>query len=436
MAIARTAANGMVSRSLVWALSLFSALAAAAEAPQPEVLISAQELSRRLAEPGLEVVDVRGEKRYSAGHLPTAVRLPSPSSLMALGRPEVEERMGELGLDGSETVVLYGQAANEADVGAAFLVLESAGVDEVRVLDGGLTAWTALGRDLERGVEHLPPKVFAPSRIRRTTVGADAILSQLGAADTAIVDVRAGRGWQLYQPTPEFRAGHVPTALLYDFSILWGGDGAGPGLHQDAKDELARLGPRAGTGVALNGRFIVYGADAGDPRSALGYMTLRALGLNAQVYRPGWAGWTSGSARPVVKIVGPQELKALERTREVTHGTPFFERLPIFDLREMRDWEVGHVPGAYPLTPGEFPRFFQMVLHRYWPAADPSRDPLVVYCYGPDCTRSRQGIAVAAGDGWHTIYWFRGGIASWFEAGYPLERLAPEETPWRQETGG
>ena len=436
MTTARNGARGTICRRLVLTLGLFAALAAAAESPQAEVLISARELAGRLAEPGLVVVDVRAAERYSAGHLPTALRLPSPSSLMSLDPPEIEARLGDLGLDGSETVVLYGEADGEAEVGAAFFVLESAGVDQVRVLDGGVAAWTDLGMRLEGGAEHLPPKVFAPSQARRTSAEADAMLSSLGAADSAIIDVRAGRGWALYQPTAEFSSGHVPTALLYDFSTLWGGEGGGSGIHRDARDELARLGPRAGTGVDLGGRFVVYGEDAGDSRTALAYMTLRALGLDVQVYRPGWSGWTSDGARPVVKIVEPQELEALEERRETADGTPFFVRLPIFDLREMRDWEVGHVPGAYPLTPGEFPRFFQMVLQRYWPEADPSRDPLVVYCYGPDCTRSRQGIVVAAGAGWHTIYWFRGGIASWFEAGFPLERLTPDETPWGQETGG
>ncbi len=261
------------------------------------------------------------------------------------------------------------------------------------------------------------------------------MVRRLGTEGITIVDTRAGIGWKLYAPTPDFAAGHVPLALPYDFSRLWGEGSSWP-LIDDARKELAKLGPRAGSSVSLDDLFVVYGTDRSDPRPALAYTVLRLLGLRVRVYTGGWAGWSADRSDPIVKIISAQDLHDLEEQAGSRRKSLSYPRLPIFDLRELRDWEVGHVPGAFPLSAVEFARFFGLVVEKYWPAADPARDPLIVYCYGPGCTRSRQGIAVAVKSGWRTIYWFRQGLAGWFQAGYQPERLASDQVPWAEEGGG
>jgi rhodanese-related sulfurtransferase len=50
----------------------------------------------------------------------------------------------------------------------------------------------------------------------------------------------------------------------------------------------------------------------------------------------------------------------------------------------------------------------------------PSRDhPVVFYCNGIRCGRSREAAQIARGCGFRNVYWFRGGFEEWLAQGYP-----------------
>jgi molybdopterin synthase sulfurtransferase len=89
---------------------------------------------------------------YNKGHIPGAVHVDIAS---IEGEPywniktpeEVEQAMLDMGVTKDTTVILYGaDVSGTARVAYAYLW---AGVDNVKVLDGGLNAWTKAGFDLE-----------------------------------------------------------------------------------------------------------------------------------------------------------------------------------------------------------------------------------------------------------------------------------------------
>jgi rhodanese-related sulfurtransferase len=47
---------------------------------------------------------------------------------------------------------------------------------------------------------------------------------------------------------------------------------------------------------------------------------------------------------------------------------------------------------------------------------------LIVYCYGPGCTRSRFCSTTAARHGWRNLWWYKDGADGWRSAGLALER--------------
>jgi thiosulfate/3-mercaptopyruvate sulfurtransferase len=415
--------------ALATACAAFAAGAGVDDTVASEALIDVRELAGRLREPDIALLDVRPAAQFATAHLDGAQRLPDVlRSDPSLPPAEVASHLGRIGLDGSEMVVLYGEPGDELDQGTAFFLLETAGVQQVRLLSGGIAAWEAEGLPVVTRSRDVLPVDFAPAHRRETTIEADALTALLGADGTVVVDVRTDDTWQPSDLSASYAAGHLPTALLYDFSRLLSPDGPWP-LFDDGRRRLAELGPRAETPIDLRDLLVVYGEGPQDRRAALAYTLLRLLGVEARVHLAGWQGWRASEDRPEVRVVSARELCLLQRGAERGPEGGYFRRLPIIDLRELRDWEVGHVPGSFSMTDRELSRFFDLVVERHWPLADPQTDPLVLYCYGPDCIRSRDATGIALRLGWRRIYWFRDGVGGWFEAGYELERS--EEGPRR-----
>ena len=58
---------------------------------------------------------------------------------------------------------------------------------------------------------------------------------------------------------------------------------------------------------------------------------------------------------------------------------------------------------------------------------DPKR-PIVFFCLGPQCWLSYNAALRAVALGYETVYWYRGGLEAWTEAG---GELAPMKFTWR-----
>lgn len=89
--------------------------------------------------PETRVIDVRTPAEFAAGHIDGSYNVPLPD--LARHREELTS-----GLTGP--IVLVCQSGNRAST--AHGRLDDAGLAEIRVLDGGVVAWSAAGRPLER----------------------------------------------------------------------------------------------------------------------------------------------------------------------------------------------------------------------------------------------------------------------------------------------
>lgn len=85
------------------------------------------------------VIDVRTPDEYRAGHVPGAVNIPLQ---------EFQQRFGELSTYRDKEVVLYCESGMRASHGARWL--ESNGFEDLRFLDGHMSAWREAGLPTER----------------------------------------------------------------------------------------------------------------------------------------------------------------------------------------------------------------------------------------------------------------------------------------------
>ncbi|HEX9944638.1 MAG TPA: rhodanese-like domain-containing protein [Thermoanaerobaculia bacterium] len=385
----------------------------------PRVLIGARELAGLLKAGNAVPFDARGTGPYERGHLPGAVPAWSAEEESPGGGERVRSLLARRGIAGDKAVALYGDPDREA-VARLFWLLRLAGCPEIRILDGGLSAWRAAGGALATGSFRGSPSELRAFTNSTAAVDSAWVANSFGQAGIELLDVRDARGWDQWRTPPTFGAGHIPHSLPFDPGSLLPAGGGWP-EPAEIRRRLGILGPRPGDTVSLESTFVLYGEDARDPRSGLGYLLLTLAGLEARVFVEGWREWIEGGRRPVVRVVSAAELASLLKRENPGMDQDRPPRgMILLDLREQADFAIGHLPGALSLPYHLFAEAFEKKVEEAWPGADRATLPLVLYCYGPECVRSRNAGTRAAHLGFRHVLWFRGGTREWWEAGLPL----------------
>jgi rhodanese-related sulfurtransferase len=99
-----------------------------ADAPQGETREVSREEARKMVEEGAQLVDVRADHEWNAGHIANAKHVPLP---------ELPQRTGEL--DQDRPVVVYCRGGNRSSMAAA--ALGEAGFEAVKLTDG-IVGWS------------------------------------------------------------------------------------------------------------------------------------------------------------------------------------------------------------------------------------------------------------------------------------------------------
>jgi len=142
-------------------------------AAQP--LLSPDELSARLNDPALRVVDVRAapareKSSYASGHIPGALAAPygkwrgpaaNPGALP--DKAALQALIRSLGIDAATPVVVVFEGADATEFGAAarvYWTLKAAGLTRLSILDGGMAAWRVAGKPVTADVHTVAPSQF------------------------------------------------------------------------------------------------------------------------------------------------------------------------------------------------------------------------------------------------------------------------------------
>jgi thiosulfate/3-mercaptopyruvate sulfurtransferase len=270
-------------------------------------LISADELLERASDPALRRVDVRfdlsdpeaGRRAYRAGHLPGAVYLHLDEDLSGPLRPdgiggrhplpdphELARRLGRAGVGDAHEVVVYDDAGG-AMAGRLWWLLHWIGRPRVRVLDGGLAAWTAAGGALSDAPASPEPARSTADPQAAMVASAEEVRDLAGRDDVFLVDARAPERYRGEAEPLDRRAGHVPGARNRPFAgNLEGGRFRAPEALR------ARFAP------AEQARHtVVYcGSGVTAAHDALA-MALAGLAM-PRLYAGSWSDWSSRDGWP------------------------------------------------------------------------------------------------------------------------------------------
>lgn len=274
-----------------------------------QVLITAAELAG-IIEAGdpVSVLDVRwridepdGRAAYLDGHIPGAVYVSledelSDHSISGRGRHplpsgrDVEAAARRWGIRQGAPVVTYDDW-NRAGSARAWWVLSAAGLQNVRILDGGLAAWRSAGYGLEAGPVEPPTgnvtvphgDLYAGSRPTLTA-------ERVAEGTVTLLDARAPERYRGDVEPLDAAAGHVPAAKNLPSVAVLGADGTF--LGEDAVAQL--LSDR---GIE---RHDTVGAYCGSGVTAtVAIAALAAMGREAALYPGSWSEWSSDPSRPV-----------------------------------------------------------------------------------------------------------------------------------------
>ncbi|MEN0130647.1 MAG: sulfurtransferase [Brevundimonas sp.] len=269
-----------------------------------DVLVDAVALAAELAgdEPPV-LLDVRwalgltdGHEQYLDAHVPGAVFVDLDAELAASpsaadGRhplPDVDDLEAAArrwGVREDRRVVAY-DAVGGTSAARAWWLLRWAGHPQVRLLDGGLAAWTAAGLSLEAGAVVPEPGDLVVRPGGMGTIDAD------GAAtwDGPLLDARAAERYAGLVEPVDPQAGHIPGAVSAPTGENLDADGTF--LAADAlRDRFRALGAAAGAPVAV---YCGSGVTAAHEVAALA-----SIGIDAALYPGSWSQWSNDPSRPV-----------------------------------------------------------------------------------------------------------------------------------------
>ncbi|MGU3645644.1 sulfurtransferase [Microbacterium sp. C23T] len=276
-------------------------------------LITPAELDDLLRSSAVRVLDVRyrldrpdGSAEHLEGHVPGAVYVDMETELSQHGRPDegrhplppreaLQAAARRWGIDDGDTVVVYD---DDRALGAsrAWWLLTRSGIADVRLLDGGLGAWTAAGLPLETGPVTPEPGAVSLAPIAEPVLSIDEAAAL--AASGVLIDVRAAERYRGEVEPIDPIAGHIPGAVNLP-----------TGAYMD--------GERFRDAAALRALFATVGAGDGVTAAAYcgsGVTAAQAVfaaelaGLELGIYPGSWSQWSNTPGRPVATAPAPAEV--------------------------------------------------------------------------------------------------------------------------------
>jgi thiosulfate/3-mercaptopyruvate sulfurtransferase len=256
--------------------------------PRADMLVEAADLDKDLAGlKAMHILDARPKAKYAEGHIPGAVWVDAADWAKAFAERQDEDpwavRVAYVGLTANARVLIYDD--NQArDAARIWFILHYLGLNDVRLLNGGMAAWKA-----NKGkVTAEDPGVAVPQLVELKIQAArlttkDELLKLLKDKPPQIIDARSTGEYCGTQETAK-RNGAIPGAKHLEWSDTIDKK---TGRFKSA-DELTKLFKDAG--IDPSKPAITYCQSGG--RAAVLAFTLELMGAkDVSNYYRSWAEW-------------------------------------------------------------------------------------------------------------------------------------------------
>jgi thiosulfate/3-mercaptopyruvate sulfurtransferase len=272
---------------------LLLSVAPPADYAKPELLADAAALVKTPA--GL-VLDLRARPQYLQGHIPGAVWINAPAWGKAFtpnaSASDWEKRLGEVGVDLEKPVILCG-GDDMREAARLWWILRYWGLKDVRILNGGWSAWQAAQGPVDRQETQPQAKSLKLTASEERLATKAQLLKLLQGAGPQILDVRSTAEYCGDTATAR-RNGSIPGAINLEWVEC-----IDPKTKKiKSATELQKLFEEHK--VDVNKPAITYCQSGG--RASVMAFALELMGGNqVQNYYQSWAEWGNDPNTPIVK---------------------------------------------------------------------------------------------------------------------------------------
>lgn len=276
-------------------------------------LVSVEWLESQRGDKNLCIVDgswhMPAEQRdaqaeYSAGHIPGAVFFDIDEHSAAGDLPHMmpqpldfAESAGALGLLPGNTVVVY-DTKGLFSAARVWWMLRTFGFSDVKILDGGLPAWSKAGLPLDSGKVALSSVTPAINFAADAVVDASQVLAASDSRSAQILDARSQGRFDGVDPEPRagLRGGHIPNSVCLPFTEL---------LDSDARLKSNEALAAVFDSLGIDGSKPVITSCGSGVTAAILTLGLYCIGRNdIALYDGSWTEWGGRSDLPVGTAVG------------------------------------------------------------------------------------------------------------------------------------
>lgn len=287
---------------LVFSMALSSQVVQASER-----LIQPSQLKAKLTLPGIAIIDLRSEEQFLKGHIPNAINLPISKFHRKKAGIEgfiqtpnhFKTAMETAGISNSDHLILYSDWAF-LDTARFYWALDFYGHKHKQILDGGYQAWVKNGNTTSQQVAQKRAKTQYIVQVQPSKMATKfQTLMASKSDDYVIVDARPKDHYVGKQSLTQVK-GHIPNAINIPWHNLL--------QNRTAADEYGKfdksinLHNEATLAKQLNQipkdkKIILY--CNGGAESAVLYLGLKKLGIQASVYDGSWFEWSMDKQLPV-----------------------------------------------------------------------------------------------------------------------------------------
>jgi thiosulfate/3-mercaptopyruvate sulfurtransferase len=206
------------------ALLLFTANLMAQPYPRSGLLVEPAELAKPEVGQQFVILDARARSQYEGSHVPNAVWVDHATWSKSFGDGDDaagwSERIASLGINAKSKVVIYDDNMSK-DAARIWWILRYWGLNDVRLLNGGWTAWTKDARMLQKdGTTPPPPGNFVAVPVAKRLATKRSLLDSLNKNGFQIIDTRSEGEFCGTEKMTNKQAGAIPGAKHLEWSDL------------------------------------------------------------------------------------------------------------------------------------------------------------------------------------------------------------------------
>jgi thiosulfate/3-mercaptopyruvate sulfurtransferase len=277
--------------------------------PDPNVLISCDQLLAMQTTEPVVIIDTRDADTYAHGHIEGAVNLRETFTYLATSTPEgmkelketFAAHLGAVGLSGEETAVFYEDALNGGygQSCRGYYLLTWLGYPKVKVLNGGFSAWKAAGLPVSTALVTPTPATF-PIHLPMADVmlNKEDVAAALGS-DVVLLDVRDVDEWIGDSSSPYGRdyaprKGRLPGAKWVEWYRFMKPSAQGP-IFKSPDEVRAEC---ATAGIAPDDTVYLYCFKGA--RASNSFLALKQAGFtDVRMYFGSWNEWSRDDSLPI-----------------------------------------------------------------------------------------------------------------------------------------